>query len=119
MKCERCGDLLSGNQERWCSSRCSKLGLKALYKKRKREQINAYNRIKNRQGIRGNPSTNNLLRDHLLRNPACYKCNSIDDVQVAHVKPRNKGGKNRDNLITLCRKHHYEFDKRMRVFWNK
>lgn len=44
MVCLKCGNPLKGKQEKYCSPRCMKLYLKSQYKKRKREQIAAYNR---------------------------------------------------------------------------
>jgi 5-methylcytosine-specific restriction endonuclease McrA len=43
-QCKKCGNELHGNQISYCSQRCSKLHLKALYRKRKRSRINEYNR---------------------------------------------------------------------------
>lgn len=117
MNCKRCGKILTGKQTSYCCKRCSKLHLKSLYRKRNREKINAYNRKYQKKGIRGNPSTNGILKSFLERNPYCAKCGIDKKIQVCHIKPRNKGGKNRDNLISLCQKHHHKFDKILKSFW--
>ena len=115
--CERCGNLLIGKHERWCSLRCSRLGLKALYKKRNKDKIQAYARERRKREIQGGPSSNKILRGFLQRNPVCARCNSSKLVHLCHIKPRDKGGKHRDNLITLCPTHHHEFDILLRGFW--
>lgn len=117
MNCGRCKNILSGKQKKWCSLYCSKLALKSQYRKRNRDKINAYKRNYNRFAIRGNPSTNNIIKSYLLRNPYCLRCETKQDLQVCHIRPRAKGGKNKDNLITLCRKHHIEFDNLLKNFW--
>lgn len=115
--CKRCGAVLTGKQINYCSKKCSKLFLKSLYKKRNREKINEYNRKYRKLGIRGNPCTNQILKEFLNKYPSCEKCGTLIDINIAHVKPRWSGGRNRDNLITLCKKHHREFDEALRAFW--
>lgn len=115
LECERCGNPLSGKQERWCSQRCSKLGLKSAYRKRKLPHINAYNRdwaSPKNGGARpiGNPAK--------YRAAICLRCSSVNDLQVAHVKPLGAGG-NHSYVITLCRTCHYLFDNLLRDFWYK
>lgn len=107
--CERCGEELSGKQQRWCSPKCSKLGLKSLYKKRNRPKINAYNREYNSRGPRLRKNTKYLKSE-------CQRCSSRDNLQVCHVKPRWAGGQY-DSVITLCQGCHYEFDNTLRGFW--
>lgn len=91
--------------------------LKSLYRKRNREKVNAYNRFYNKKGVRGSPADNNLLKKFRDRNSLCAKCGIDKDIQICHIKPRNLGGKHLDNLISLCRLHHYSFDKILSVFW--
>lgn len=117
MNCKKCGNILKNKQTSYCSPRCAKLHLKSLYRKRNREKINAYNRRYRQMGIRGNPCTNKIISDFLKRNSICAKCGTNKDLCVCHIKPRVKGGKNLDNLITLCKKHHYKFDKLLEDFW--
>ena len=69
-----------------------------------------------KQGIRGNPSDVKSLSDFRGRNPNCARCGN-GNVQICHVKPRWAGGKNYDNMISLCQKCHYEFDNLLRKFW--
>lgn len=101
---------MSGNQVRWCSKKCSKLGLKSLYKKRKREQINAYNRKIRKLGIR---TKSQIKKEYII----CLKCGSTTDIHQHHVKPRRYGGKHEYNIILLCKKHHAEFEKLTSNFW--
>ena len=115
--CKKCQKPLTGNQLSYCSPRCSKLHLKSLYKKRNREKINAYNREYKKRGIGGNPSTNGIIKSHIIKYPSCEKCGTMENVNACHVKPRWAGGRNKDNLISLCDKHHYQFDALLRMFW--
>jgi 5-methylcytosine-specific restriction endonuclease McrA len=113
--CERCGDPLSNNQSRWCSSRCSRLGLKSLYRKRNLEKIKAYNRVWRRAKNGGNAP---LPYPAEKRERFCLRCGSRDDLQLAHVKPIGAGGIHR-YVITLCRTCHHLFDNLLRDFWYK
>jgi 5-methylcytosine-specific restriction endonuclease McrA len=110
MICERCKKELTGNQKRWCSLRCSKLGLKALYKRRNKDKINGYNRQYRKLGIR----TKLNIPEHDL---ICAKCGSNEGIQQHHIKPRILGGKHKYNIILLCPKHHAELEKLTKKFW--
>jgi 5-methylcytosine-specific restriction endonuclease McrA len=93
MNCGRCQNPLSGKQLHWCSKRCSKLGLKALYKKRNKEKVNAYHRL-HRWGDTGS----------LLTNAKCRNCGTIENLSINHIIPRMVGGKNKiSNYEVLCR----------------
>lgn len=83
MECERCKKPLNGKQERWCCLRCSKLGLKSLYKKRNKDKINEYNRKYKGSRIRGHSYGNKTLKKFLERNKECAKCGTIEKVQIA------------------------------------
>lgn len=109
---------MTGKQETWCSARCSKLGLKALYKKRNKEKINAYNKKYRKLGI--TTHGNFLIKKHKhLQEKKCSKCASTENLEVHHIKPRKNGGKNEpSNLILLCHKCHYYFEKCLADFWN-
>lgn len=122
--CERCGKKLTGKQTRWCSKYCSDLGLKSLWRKRNIElvvmflerilkQNREYRKAKN-GGM--TPPSSRVAKQ--LRGNECYQCGSGDDLQLAHVKPLWAGGTH-DHTITLCRKHHYQFDNLLRDFWHK
>lgn len=113
--CERCEEELSGKQTRWCSVRCSKLGLKSLYKKRTAEHQRAYQRQyrKAKDGVM-RPVTWPIK----YRGTECLNCGTSEDLQGAHVKPLWAGGKH-DTIITLCRKHHHQFDNLLRAFWKE
>lgn len=113
--CERCSNKLTEKQSRWCSSRCSKLGLKSEWRRRNSQKINAYNREWRRAKNGGNrPITYPAKR----RDTKCLRCGSIDNLQLAHVKPIGAGGTHR-HVITLCNKCHYMFDNLLRDFWYK
>lgn len=113
MVCMRCGNKLSGKQLRWCSLRCSKLGLKSLYRKRNTARLNSYRNDWRRAKNGGNrPITHPAKK----RASECFNCHALEDLQVAHIKPIGLGGTHK-NIITLCRKCHHEFDKRLTGFW--
>ena len=118
MNCERCEVGLIGNQKRWCSLRCSKLGLKRIYRKRRREHINAYKRARNKMGIRSSGYYFKVTKPrHLKDFSFCAKCGVSKDLEVHHIKPLIFGGGHKGNLITLCKKHHYEFEQLTKNFW--
>ncbi len=115
IRCERCDEPLDGKQARWCSNRCSKLGLKALYRKRNKDKLyeykNTYRRANKDKGILRPLSLPTKKRDGW-----CLHCGTTKDLQGAHVKPLWAGGTH-DTIITLCRKHHHKFDQLLRDFW--
>lgn len=115
MHCGKCGDTLTGNQKRWCSLRCSRLGLKSEWRKRNRKRLNEYSRNYRRAKNGGNTDMKEPAR---LREKECLNCGSVDDLQLAHVKPLWAGGVHK-HVITLCRKCHHNFDNLLREFWNK
>lgn len=118
--CIKCGDSIpkKSKSKKYCSPRCSKLFLQSLYRKRKRKQLNEYKRQYRKQGKRISGYYEKVLRPrHINKQPFCQKCGSKEDLHVAHVKPRNKGG-DHNSLITLCRKHHHELDELLRSFWS-
>jgi len=52
-----------------------------------------------------------VRRDFLKLHPACEACGSTDDLNVHHIQPFNVAPElelDPTNLITLCRKHHFE-----------
>ena len=52
-----------------------------------------------------------VRRDFLKLHPACEACGIKDDLNVHHIKPFNQFPElelDPSNLITLCRKHHFE-----------
>lgn len=116
--CERCSKELTGKQTRWCSQECSKLGLKSLYRKRHSKKLNEYKAAWRKLGKRPLDSKWGLAkkRKQLEDFPVCINCGGREDLQVAHIKPLAKGG-DHSTLLTLCRKHHYEFDETLRNFW--
>lgn len=113
--CERCGNHLTGRQTRWCSRNCSKLGLKALWRKRTKENRNAYARQYRRAKNGGNRP---LTYSAKYRDTECLRCKDTEDLQACHVKPLWAGG-NHKNIITLCRTCHSQFDNLLRDFWKQ
>ncbi|TAL08179.1 MAG: hypothetical protein EPO02_13405 [Nitrospirae bacterium] len=111
--CLRCGQKLSGKKKKYCSQKCSKLYLKSEYRKRNRERLNEYQRNYRRAKNGGNRPPKLPAK---LRNAECLKCGSTEDLQLAHIKPLWAGGKHKW-IITLCRKHHFEFDSLLRDWW--
>jgi 5-methylcytosine-specific restriction endonuclease McrA len=106
MNCKRCNKELKGKQKSYCGEYCSKLHLKSLYRKRRAEEIKAYNRT-----YRKNNYEKVLRKRHVLENPICEKCGTDKVLEIHHIKPIRSGGINKpSNLITLCQKHHREFE---------
>lgn len=113
MKCKKCGNELTGHQTSYCSYYCSKLHLKSLYKKRNKDKINAYHR-EYRKKI--NDDTNRYRtttrKNHLKEHQKCSKCGKENNLEVHHILPRKYAGTHHpDNLLTLCRFHHYKLEK--------
>jgi len=111
MFCKKCGQELTGKQISYCSQKCSKLHLKSLYRKRNLEKIREYNK-KYKTAFSKDGWGCKIMNIHLKENPTCEKCGTNKDVQIHHIKPVLFGGKHKNgNLLTLCRKHHHEFEK--------
>jgi 5-methylcytosine-specific restriction endonuclease McrA len=118
MDCIKCGlEIIARKSVKYCSPRCQKLYLKSLYKKRNKEKVLEYNKTYRKLGIHGNPSNTKCLMTFRRNYPYCAKCGSKDNLNVCHIKPRWAGGGNKDNTITLCQKHHHQFDELLRPFW--
>lgn len=50
--------------------------------------------------------------DHLAAHPTCTICGATADVEVHHCRPFHEHPElelDPDNLITLCRRHHFTF----------
>jgi 5-methylcytosine-specific restriction endonuclease McrA len=106
MKCKRCEKELTGQQTSYCGWYCSKLHLKSLYRKRQAKKIKEYNRL-----YRKNNYAKNLRQKHIEQNSKCEKCERTTRLEIHHIKPLSLGGENKpSNLITLCQKHHREFE---------
>src|ERR1017187_1108282 len=82
--CKRCTNVLSGKQISYCSFYCSHLHLKTLYRKRKRKQVNAYNR-KWRKDHRNN--VNQWTRDVKMRKKGLLKKISSIKKVMAGIGP--------------------------------
>lgn len=58
------------------------------------------------------PQWPTVRKHHLMRFPACAVCDSIDECDVHHVTPVHLCPEKElspENLITLCRQHHFLF----------
>lgn len=120
MQCKKCGKLLSGNQKSYCSKQCSKLHLKAGWRKRQREKINEYNRAY-RLNMFVRPPKNTSKQRNDLGN-TCERCgeNKIENLHVHHIRPLQFGGTNHKvNLMLLCRKCHSLWHKLLKPFFFK
>jgi len=118
MKCKKCGDPLTGKQKRWCSPECSKLGLKAEYKKRNKAKVLAYNREYRSKGVR---PIKRVRKQKTIkeRGGICERCGTSKKLQVHHIKPARVGGTNElRNLLVLCDPCHKEWEKRMKKYWD-
>ncbi|MBU1092560.1 HNH endonuclease [Patescibacteria group bacterium] len=55
-----------------------------------------------------------------LNTGECYICESKDNLQVHHLKPRQNGGLNLShNLLLLCPKCHHQVEEKLRKLWIK
>ena len=118
MLCKRCDKPLVGKQTSYCSSRCSRLHLKSMYKKRNREKVLAYNRSYRSLGLRPLAKS---VKDQIIadRGGFCTRCGSVENLNIHHFKPlRYKGSNKRFNLQVLCFQCHMELEKRMRGYWD-
>ena len=115
--CTRCGGALSGKQTKYCSEYCSKLHLKALYRERNREKLREYAKGYKKR-LYGAGGFEKARKSHLRYNPVCEKCGTNERLEVHHIKPVMLGGTNKDgNLMTLCARHHTEFEKLTKNFF--
>lgn len=118
MECKKCGKELIGKQTSFCCRHCSKVYLKAQYRKRNREKLNAYNRAYRAQ-FRVRPP-DRKKRNIIIENYGnqCYRCGSMENLEVHHLKPLTKGGCNGHyNLIPLCKNCHYKIEQALKDFW--
>ena len=79
MLCKKCGNTLTGKQERFCSPRCSKNYLKALYRRNHREEVNAYNRNWKKAHKKG-------YKNALLATAKCFFCGSSNQLEWLYSK---------------------------------
>ena len=114
--CSRCGKELSGQQKRWCSRNCSRLGLKREYKKRNPEAVRRWKKTQNKFIRHINSKKSRKLR--AFNN--CKRCGveEVEKLHVHHIKQRSKGGDNKENnLMVLCSKCHILWHRRMDGYW--
>lgn len=115
-ECIKCGGLIKNRKPvaKYCSDKCSKLYLKAGWRKRTKEKRNEYNREYRKAKNGGDrPTAHRKFRDS-----KCLHCGGKEDLQYAHVKPLWAGGRHKWG-VTFCRKHHSEFDNLLRDFWRR
>ena len=106
MICIYCGKPIPIHSKsvKYCSEWCSKNYLKAEYKKRNREKVNAYNRKwrkKNRESIKKRRAEG--IRKKSLypsKNEYCYFCQSKDDLHWHHVSYSP------ERVVRMCAKCH-------------
>ena len=116
--CKRCGNELKGQQLSYCSTRCSKLHLKKLYKQRNREKVLAYNRWYRSQGLRplDKKRKTKIIND---RDNKCQRCFSTKELNVHHIIPLRRGGTHKkNNLLVLCFQCHMDWEQRMKGYWD-
>lgn len=100
MNCTRCGRPLDGKQKRWCSLRCSKLGLKAEYKKRNHEKVKAYGRdYKKRHGHIHNSETVSFV----FPGRFCYFCKKMESLHIHHLSYE------KHEVVYLCSSCHIKY----------
>lgn len=117
MNCKKCSNELIGKQKSYCSKRCSKLHLKALYKIRNKEKILAYNRAYRKGGMRP-MNKGRKIKVIKFFGSVCNKCGTEKELNVHHLKPLRAGGNhNYNNLMVLCFKCHMDWEQRMKNFW--
>ena len=119
MNCIKCGMHIpeTSKSNKYCSYRCSVLYLKSQYRKRKREEINKYNLEHRRLGYGYKPGLIGAKNIKSIRKE-CLRCGASENLEIHHVKPLMMGGDNRvGNIIVLCRKCHYEFERLTKYFF--
>jgi hypothetical protein len=102
MKCKKCGNPLNGNQKSYCSRKCSKNHLKALYRKRNKEKVNAYNR-------QWNKSRRATKRSKLFLSNQCYFCKDKEKLVDHHVSY------DPEILVRLCDPCHKKLHRLLRL----
>lgn len=126
IKCRVCGN--PTNREKYCSDSCQRkawkirnrerylLG-KKLYRQKNKKKINEYNRWYKSLGVR---PISIKKKEEIILNAGniCQRCGSKENLNVHHVIPHWKGGKNgSDNLMVLCWDCHMEWTKIFKSFW--
>lgn len=108
MNCKRCGNELTGKQISFCSQRCSRLYLKAKYKERNRDKVNAYNREYRRQNGGG---SNGGYKYHFLEESIidkCFFCSSNNNLERHHLDYEKQ------IVVILCRECHRKLHSLLR-----
>lgn len=101
--CKRCGELLTGRRTSWCSMRCSRLGLKAIWRKKNKEKVNKYNReykLKNKWGKK-----HEFISDEYL----CFFCRDNKELQLHHLDYEKAIG------VYLCRDCHFKLHQILKL----
>lgn len=120
MECKRCGENVPksrGITAKYCSYNCAKLYWKATYRRKHKEQINEYNRKRRAMGYRSYVSSGaaSILSSNGV---ICSRCGTMKRIEIHHIKPLMKGGKNEiGNIMFLCHKCHSEFEQLTKSFW--
>ncbi len=118
MNCLKCSkEIVSRKSSKYCSLRCQRNYLKALYRRRYPEKA----KEAQRRYLNGNTRVQSKQRDAALKyfDYQCYRCSSKENLELNHVKPLKSNGDNRArNLIVLCKKCHVDWHKCLDVFWS-
>jgi len=127
-KCQICASHLTGQQTKYCSTKCQTkawkiknratyLAGKKQYAKNNREKILAYKREYNKLGVR---PLDSMAKAKIIKakGSKCYRCGSENNLHIHHIKQLRFGGTNADfNLMVLCHKCHTRWHKLMKGFW--
>jgi len=126
MNCLKCNKQLEGQQKKYCSIYCSKLYLKSLYRKRKRDELNEYKRKRRSDGKEKKSQYRDSRKIKKLKEGGkCRACNSLENLTVNHIVPLAIGGGNEDsNLEILCvtcnsKEYHQLIQKALKVYFAK
>ena len=102
MECTKCSKELSGKQQRFCSSHCSKLYLKSQYRKRNREKIRAYKKDYKAKNKVFEIRRKGYKKWYVIGDK-CRKCGTTENLTVNHIIPLSAGGADiAGNIETLC-----------------
>lgn len=89
--CIECGDLADGTRCHACAAQAAQ----RRDQRRGSAHARGYTRAWNKQAAQVKRAQ-----------PTCDVCGTTEDLTVDHIVPKRRGGTDdRDNLVTLCRRH--------------
>jgi 5-methylcytosine-specific restriction endonuclease McrA len=129
MKCTICGEPLTGQKKLYCSSNCQTkswkirnretyLAGKKVYREKNLTKILEYKRIYLSKGVRplSGKKKKVVIR---VNNGVCFRCGSMDSLEVHHIKELRNGGTNKfSNLLIFCKPCHALWHKKMKGFFD-